>query len=479
MHTLFGKIFVWFFAAQILISAALFAVSSATRTRLEPSNENWRGVVTETLIAQSRAAAAADEAQLPYPLGGLMVPRSDRIRSSAFLFVARDGVLALRQTAIPSEVLPKRLAVRAMTSDGPVWENVGGKRLAAISTVTPRGGRYVLVREFQRPVFVPFGEFRRPTLSTFLRLFTLVSMMGLVSYGLAWYLAAPVKTLRSATHEIAEGNLAARVGPRLGRRRDELTSLGTDFDRMAARLELLLKSQGRLLGDISHELRSPLARMTVALDLAEGDAVSVGEIESYLARIRRESELLNELIGQILTINRLENGFPSGSSGAPHRHRAFTSIDLVPLLEEIADDADFEAQGQNRGVRLTVEKPCHVLGDAPLLRSAIENVVRNAIRYTAENSTVEITLRGGRQNGCDAAHLIVRDHGPGVPEESLTDLFRPFYRVADARDRKSGGTGLGLAIAHRAVVLHDGQITANNAPGGGLLIEFSLPCAQK
>lgn len=479
MHTLFGKIFVWFFAAQIVLSAALFGVSTAT-TRIEPSSRNWRGVVTEMMLAQSRAAAAADEAGVPAPLTSLMSRRPGNTPSTAFLFVSRDNWLALRETSIPGEPAPVHLAQQALFARETIWENVNGKRLAAIATMTPSGTRYVLVREFQRPVITPFAEFRRPTVGTFLRLLTLFTVMGVVSYGLARYLAAPVTSLRAVTHEIAEGNMAARVGPRLGRRRDELTALGADFDRMASRLELLLKSHGRLLGDISHELRSPLARLNVALDLAEGEGVSQQARDAYLARIRRESEQLNELIGQILTINRLENGFPAGTSSAVHRRQSFSSVDLVPLLEEIASDADFEAQAHNRAVRLTVDHPCLVLGDDALLRSAIENVVRNAIRYTDENTTVEITLRGAKNNeGCEAAHLSVRDFGPGVPEESLPELFRPFYRVADARDRKTGGTGLGLAIAQRAVVLHEGQVTAANAPGGGLLIEFTLPCGEE
>jgi len=223
-------------------------------------------------------------------------------------------------------------------------------------------------------------------------------------------------------------------------------------------------SQRRLLGDISHELRSPLARLSVALGLVKRRAATEapGLIEP-LNRIERESERLNDLIGQLLTLTRLET-----SPGDVEK----TPIVLQDLIGQIVADADFEAQARNRTVEFPNPEECKVWGNVELLRSAIENVVRNGVRYTAENTSVSVTLRRSKDGG---AFIRVRDHGKGVPEEALNDLFRPFYRVADARDRRTGGAGLGLAITERAVRLHGGTITAANAPEGGLVVEIMLP----
>ena len=299
-------------------------------------------------------------------------------------------------------------------------------------------------------------------------------------YWLAKYLTAPVAKLRQATNELARGNLSARVRPSLGKRRDELASLGSDFDLMAEQIESLLKAQRRLLGDISHELRSPLSRLHVALELARQRAGS--EALTALARIQKEAENLDEMIGQLLALTRLETG-----DLEPARKR----LDLRKLVIEIAEDADFEARSRNRSVRVDADRNCFIVGDEDLLRPALENVVRNAIHYTAEGTEVDIKLKtsstsnGGPGPGaelltCSAAfaEVTVRDRGGGVAENALSQIFRPFFRVDDARDRESGGAGLGLAITERAVRLHGGKVTATNAADGGLSITISLPLAQ-
>jgi signal transduction histidine kinase len=266
---------------------------------------------------------------------------------------------------------------------------------------------------------------------------------------------------------VAGGDLSARVGPLLGGRRDELADMGRDFDAMAARIEALVSAQTRLLRDISHELRSPLARLSVALDLARKRAGP--EAANHLARIERESARLNEMIGQLLTLSRWEAG-----AGGSRRQ----AIDLAALVREVAEDADFEARGQNRAVELVACEGCATAGTPALLRSAVENVVRNAVRHTPESTAVRISLRCARDGeGGDTgrAVLTVRDEGAGVPAEALAEIFRPFYRVDDARDRESGGTGLGLAITERAVHLHGGTVTAENVAGGGFVVEIRLP----
>ncbi|BCM88263.1 sensor histidine kinase CpxA [Abditibacteriota bacterium] len=301
---------------------------------------------------------------------------------------------------------------------------------------------------------------------------------ALVSYALARYLASPTIKLRRATHQLAEGDLTVRVGPQMGRRRDELADMGRDFDLMAERIERLVESerrlveserriveaQQRLLADISHELRSPLARIAYALDLAKGSANE--ETGSYLKRIERESGRLNDLIGQLLTLARLE--------ATPHQEDALAAaapVDLSKLVSEVCQDADFEARGRDKKVRLIKNEGGIVKGSADLLRSAVENVIRNAIRHTPQGSTVEVTL----QHNAQGATITVRDFGPGAPEDSLTDLFRPFYRVDQSREHKSGGVGLGLSITERAVRFHGGAVHAQNATDGGLIVELTLP----
>jgi signal transduction histidine kinase len=243
-----------------------------------------------------------------------------------------------------------------------------------------------------------------------------------------------------------------------------MAGLLRDFNQMAERIETLVNAQNRLLTDISHELRSPLARLTVALELARQR--SGDDARSALDRIDRETTRLNELIQRLLTIARLE-----GSDQTVEQ----TPVDLEELLREIAKDAAFEAQCRRCRVEVLVLNDCEVIGSPTLLHSAIENVVRNAIRYTQEGSAVDIRLEDVQ--GMQTSHAVVRvtDSGPGVPEEALEKLFQPFYRLDDARGRQTGGVGLGLAITDRAIRLHGGTVRASNRPGGGLMVEIRIP----
>jgi two-component system, OmpR family, sensor histidine kinase CpxA len=238
-----------------------------------------------------------------------------------------------------------------------------------------------------------------------------------------------------------------------------------DFDAMAERMESMVKAQSRLLNDISHELRSPLARLNVALGLARKRSGS--ESADMLERIELEANRLNELIGRILTLARLEDG----EQLVPR-----SPVPLDDLVLNVAEDAEFEAQARHCHVRSMVpEGEWGVRGNASLLHSAIENVVRNAIRYTGEGTTVEIQLqRTENSNGAEAL-VAVTDYGPGVPPDSLEKLFQPFYRLDDSRGRLTGGVGLGLAITERAVRFHGGRVAAYNRAEGGLLVEIRLP----
>ena len=279
---------------------------------------------------------------------------------------------------------------------------------------------------------------------------------GLVCYALALYLTAPISKLRLAARRFAGGDLHTRLDIR---RRDELGELAREFDQMAERIETLLTSEKRLTQDISHELRSPLARLNVALELARKRANL--ETESLIERIATESDRLNEMISRLLVLSKLETG-----SENFEKHE----INLTKVFEQTVADADFEARGGNKSVRVTQKDSVKVFGNETLLRSAIENVLRNAVRYTKDETAVDVKLS---KNGKTAV-VSIKDYGAGVPEEELEKLFRPFYRVNAARDRKTGGIGLGLAIAERAVHAHRGSIKARNTENG-LAVEITLP----
>ena len=278
-------------------------------------------------------------------------------------------------------------------------------------------------------------------------------------YFISRYLTKPLYKLGEAAASIAEGHLDTRADPSLTNRRDEVADLARNFDRMAEQIEALVTGQRRLLGDVSHELRSPLSRLTVALGLARQGPPE--EAAENLERIGLEARRLDTLIGQLLALTRIDSGVDRGTA---------TPFDLTNLVQEVASDGDFEARARNRSVTIAQADACMVSGFEELLRSAVENVVRNAIRHTAEGTAVEISLQCGNSR----ALLRVRDHGPGVPESMLSEMFLPFRRVANSNP---DGAGLGLAIAERAVHVHQGTIRATNAPDGGLIVEIDLPSA--
>ena len=295
---------------------------------------------------------------------------------------------------------------------------------------------------------------------------------ALVCYGLTRYVVAPVRKLQAATRRLAAGDLRARVSPTpaFSHRKDEFSELARDFDEMAMRIDDLLTAQRRLIADISHELGSPLTRVNVALGLAFRKAGV--EVRPELERIQHEARRVNELIRQLLLLSELENRAPADPPEL---------IDLTTLAREVAADAEFEAGSRCCRVTVKAVGTFFVRGVPHLLRSAVENVVRNAVRYTAENSEVAIELDrvpSGDPVPGNRVIVRVRDQGPGVPSSALTQLFRPFYRVSEARDRQSGGTGLGLAITRQAVEAHGGSVRATNPPGGGLLVEVELVACE-
>ncbi len=282
----------------------------------------------------------------------------------------------------------------------------------------------------------------------------MLGIFTLLCWVLALRLTSPLRKMQKTIERFGHGDFSARVN---SRRRDELGNLGRAVDQMAERIEGLLDSQRRLLQDISHELRSPLARLSVAVELARGG----GDAELAFQRIEREADRLNTLVGELIQVTRAE-GDPEGLATEPVR--------VDDLMRVIVDDVHIEAE--RRGVRLELDTAeAEMEGNPELLRRAIENIVRNAIRYSPAEKHVEIALRQAENR----IRIVVRDFGTGVPEDSLAHIFDPFYRVEKDRGRTSGGVGLGLAIARRAVELHHGSLRAVNAhPGLEVSIEFPM-----
>lgn len=449
-RSLYLKIFIWFWVAMIIINVATFAIFALTRPT--PIRRSWRDLTQVGPNAQ-RAAEIYEQSGAAALTSALeTTEKSSGVRAT---FFDEDGKELSGRTA-PAGA--SELIARAVESREIEFNFAGRDTLVARPVVSSKGQRYMYVAHIPRP---PFQQTWQPQL---LRLLVILVIGGIFCFWLARYLTTPLLKLRTTTNELAEGNLGARVADKLTKRRDEVGQLGRDFNGMAERLESMVKAQQRLLGDISHELRSPLARLGVALGLARQRSGS--EANGALDRIERESDNLNEMISQLLELTRLE-------SGTDVRKR--TAVDLASLVRDVAEDADYEAHSVNRSVQVVWTERCTINGIEDLLRSAVENVVRNAVRFTPEGTAVEVALQRQNGSGGPCAVISVRDHGNGVPEESLEKIFRPFYRAEDARDRQSGGgTGLGLAITERAVRMHGGSVKAENAKDGGLSVELRL-----
>lgn len=274
---------------------------------------------------------------------------------------------------------------------------------------------------------------------------------------LAWYFARPIRSLRGAFESVAAGQLDTRIGPAMSGRSDELADLGADFDRMAERLQGLVEGQRRLLHDVSHELRSPLARLQAAADLMRQQPERAAEL---MERIGRDTERMDRLVGELLTLARLD----AGTAG-----RMDQSVDLVELLTAIADDARFEAQARQCRVELDLPPTLATNGNGELLHRAIENIVRNALRHSPDGSRIGIAAR----HGDGAIAIEISDEGPGIAEQELAAIFEPFVRGSAAPP--FSGYGLGLAITRRIIEAHGGNIHAANRPAGGLRVALSLP----
>ncbi len=475
MRSLFIKIFLWFWVAMALVGIASLVSAVATEshpffairwfrflrthleTQIKPENASstqlWIKVAGNVIRLSGQTAITIYEQEGEAALGNYVSRLEQTVPIQFFLLNANGN-------PIIEEDVPQEVQDMARQPSRSGFEFKRTDDSAFLLQHVPGTGN----REYTVAASFPLRHFmhHEPALPIMHLLVILVTAGG-VCYWLARYISTPISRLGAAARRLADGDLKVRVGAAVGNRRDEISDLARDFDGMAERIESLMTAQRRLLRDISHEFRSPLTRLGIALEIARNRGGQ--EAARAMERIDRETGRLNDMISRLLTLSRLEAGIDRIEN---------KPVDLPGLLEEIVTDADFEAQNRGCSVRIISKEDYVIPGTSELLRSAIENVVRNAIRYTSKGSEVEVALRRG-SNARSGAVITVRDFGPGVPEEALGDLFYPFYRVGDARDRKEGGTGLGLAITERAVKLHGGTVRAANSPEGGLIVTIELP----
>ena len=294
------------------------------------------------------------------------------------------------------------------------------------------------------------------------RLLIALSISAIVCYLLARYFSKPILKLRNTVNDLGRGNFETNIAAQFANRNDEITELALDIDDMAEKLREQFRRREDLLRDISHELRSPLARMRIASELIKSKSTDPAMKE--IAQLESDIALIDYLIGEIITFSRLSDN---------NRSLEFAQLDIRALLEAILMNANFEAKPQQKQAVLRCKNAAHYLLNAneALIQRALENIIRNAIKYTPENTMVTVDL----QSDANTITLTISDQGPGVASEQLKNIFEPFYRVSDSRNRESGGSGLGLAITKRAIERHQGEIFASNATPSGLIITVKLP----
>jgi len=442
---LFWKIFLPFWVAQALLLGVLYM---RLHYRLHAENPWW--VQPERRLVPRLADLAARY----YEEGGqpalrALLDQTAMVHRADYWMLDADG-RELSGRPLPDEI--RSFAQRALRNEGMIRPD---EAVVIVSPIATPRGNYLLVAEFIPP---PLSERVPGDILWVLKLGTIIS--ALMCLVIAHYLSKPIERLRNATNELARGNLDIRVGATIGKRRDEIADLVRDFDSMAGELRNQIQSERNLLSGVSHELRSPIARMRLALALAR--TADAPERHEMLDRIEQDTIQLDSMLERILTVARLENG---------QYKPKFESLSLNDLIDEVLDDARFEAAATGVTVNYADDAMLLVNGDPGLLRSAIENVVRNAIFYSGHNGQIDVRVR--LEDG--HAILTVRDHGHGVPEDALPLLFKPFYRVDDARGTNTGGMGLGLAIVRNAVSVHGGTVSARNVSPHGLEVEFRLP----
>lgn len=450
LNTIFWKIFLSIWGAMILVTLAtsltvgLLMDRDHFKSKRELMDRHQAAIAVTVFESAGRQGLERWFAQLP-----------DQHRRGVFLLdEAKNEVLGRR--------LPPPLANLSLGDERQELD-FGRRRAIVQPTTSTEGAHYWLVKTLpnHRPNYrAEFWHSSKPLYRGVLFLLSLL-VTGLVSFWLARNITSPIRQLGQTTRLLSAGELGTRVAAQVTARRDEIGELGREFDRMAEHIEELLCAQQRMLRDVSHELRSPLARLQIALELARKAVGEKGALGHD--RIEKEANRLDELIGQILSLVRLT------TQGSCFQ---MESLDVRDILEQVIADANYEAEQEGKAALLLESISFPMQGNQHLLHSALENIVRNAVKYAPQNSQVEVQMQAP---SAEQLRIRVRDHGPGVADATLHQLFEPFFREAEARDRASGGYGLGLTIARQAVRLHGGEILAFNAPDGGLIMEISLP----
>jgi two-component system, OmpR family, sensor histidine kinase CpxA len=436
MHRLFWKIFLSFWITEALVLTMAVILANTGVWRETPSS--LQQVQAQMPLIATASVQAFEHGGSP-ALKPILSDASEDTGARWWLFDPQGKEIS--GNVVPWWV-PQILAQKASN----------GVPASAVYSTRGTQGQYVLVAEpgMPRVPHIPYRPIVRQLLAG-------LFISGLTCFLLAHYLAQPILRLRRASQAVAAGDLSARAGAAVGDREDEIGDLVRDFDRMAVRIEALMQSQKQLLRDISHDLRSPLQRLRMAVGLARREATP----STQLDRIEREAIRINELVEQVLTLAKLENA----DAKLP-----MSPISLQAVIHDVVADASFEAERLQCSVEISSQADAQVTGNRELLHSAIENVVRNAIHHAEPRTTVKVALTSND----GTAQVYVEDEGPGVPENALNRLFEPFFRVDESRGT-TNGFGLGLAIAARAVAVHGGTIRAKNVEPHGLRVEIDLP----
>lgn len=435
MKSIFFRILLWYFATLIVCIMAV----AVTSMLLSSASPNRQGMFSRTMSFQLAEARRAYETGSTPELTAFMERLNSHTRGRYHLVDSRGIDLLTHEDY--SELLGQ---IRRPRFFFPLFT-----RPPSVFAWGSPDGKYRLVGE---------GMPSRDPWATVPYYLWIVLAMGLFCYILFLHLASPLRKLRETVDQFGRGNLSVRAD---ANRSDEFGDLAKAFNEMAHKTEQLLTAERRLLQDISHELRSPLARLEFAVELARTSP----DREGAISRIKRDVDRLSVLVGELLDVARTE-----GESLSP----ALRNLSLDALLRNLAEDCSFEAEAKDCRIELQAEPSISMQGDPELLRRAIENILRNAIRHAPEGSTIHLRLQRKDQR----ALIEIQDQGPGIPEEALSQIFKPFFRVETDRNRNSGGVGLGLAIAQRAVILHHGTLHAENSLPG-LRVEIHLPLTPK
>lgn len=446
-NSVFGRMFLWFWLTTLvmIIVTAMVVRHYITSDDLQSIPDDEQRVLDSAAQTLSALPHGRSTGMLRRTLMGL--ERSERILP--LLLRHRDNRIFFRRS-VPPEIASRFISLKDATN---AYGFFAHQQVFF-------GPKDVTINDQQYSLFIG-RQIRFPMLrsNSGLLLGIAILISGVLCFIFAWQLTKPLKHLRKATQQMASGDLEVRVA-QSDSRQDEIGQLSRDFNSMSEKVNRLVSGQKRLLADISHELRSPLARLQLAIGIAQ-EQPSKDTTDAMLQRIEKEARQIDAMLGQVLQISRLEN-----QTVTPQKE----PVSIAALLQPVLDDATYEAGTLRKSLQLSLEATGSIMADQQLLASGIENILRNAVKY-ARTSISVATFNSGRN-----IHIRISDDGDGVPESDLGQLFTAFFRVSDARSRNNGGAGLGLAIAKQAISVHNGTISAKNSIEGGLIIDVSLPC---